>query len=84
MALFGRVAETYRDKGNEMEQDVRLNDRVTYQDMANPRREGTVTEIKTSRWGTEYRVTWDKADDGFTWTDLRQPGWTHTWHEHPV
>ncbi len=47
--------------------------RVSYEDMANPRGYGWVMEALESRWGIEYLV---RFDDG-TWvtSDLRQRGW---------
>jgi hypothetical protein len=56
--------------------DVELGDRVEYEDMANPRRAGEVTGITRTKWGTQYQVRWDD-DRSYTWTDLRQSGWTH-------
>ena len=53
-----------------------IGDRVSYSDMANPLREGTVTEVKSSVWGTDYCVTWDDAEDGVCWSDLQQAGWS--------
>ncbi len=50
--------------------------RVAYEDMANPRRVGTITDREDE---LGWRVVWDdKADDeceGETWSDLRQHGW---------
>lgn len=47
--------------------------RVSYEDMANPRRYGTVVECLESVWGVEWRVRWDDGDE--TVSDLRQRGW---------
>lgn len=44
---------------------------VSYEDMANPRRVGTVVEHRAG----EFRVMWDDEDGGETWSDLRQAGW---------
>lgn len=60
-----------------------VGDRVSYEDMANPLRVGTVTEINVSVWGTDYRVEWDAefqqatafGPDAGTVSDLRQHGW---------
>ena len=69
---------------------VEVGTRVSYEDMANPRREGRVVEIlehggRTTQsglplpGGTEYRVVWDDPEDadryGPTISDLRQHGW---------
>jgi hypothetical protein len=43
--------------------------RVSYEDMANPRREGTIV----GRVGSEYRVRFDDGEE--TVSDLRQHGW---------
>lgn len=48
-------------------------DRVAYEDMANPRREGIINAMLTTRWGTEFEVCWD--DGGGAVSDLRQNGW---------
>jgi hypothetical protein len=48
--------------------------RVAYEDMANPRREGVIGTVLTDRWGTQYHVIWDDGED--TTSDLRQHGWT--------
>lgn len=49
--------------------DAKVDMRVSYEDMANPRREGTIVQ----RVGDEFRICWD---DG-TWSisDCRQSGW---------
>lgn len=50
--------------------------RVSYGDVANPRRVGTVIDTDTSAWGTQYVVRWDHAPEGpHSWSDLRQAGW---------
>jgi hypothetical protein len=41
--------------------------------MANPRQVGTLTEIRTTEWGTDYAITFDDGDA--IWSDLRQNGW---------
>jgi hypothetical protein len=66
--------------------DAKVNDRVAYEDMANPYQEGTVAEVVTSEWGTQYRVRFDAVESKFgpeyglaereTVSDLRQYGWT--------
>lgn len=60
-------------------QTVEVGTRVSYEDAANPRRVGAVTEIDESRWGTNYHVEWDEQHrfDGVagTYADLRQHGW---------
>lgn len=45
--------------------------RVSYEDMRNSWRIGTVVESR----GGEFRVMWDDEEGGETWSDLRQPGW---------
>jgi hypothetical protein len=50
-----------------------LRDRVSYEDMANPRREGYVTGVDDRGWGVQYRVRFD--DGEVTYSDLRQRGW---------
>jgi hypothetical protein len=44
---------------------------VQYQDVANLLRVGTVVEHIAG----EFRVCWDDAEGGETWSDLRQCGW---------
>lgn len=68
-----------------VEVEPRLGDRVSYEDMGNPRREGFVIEEIESPYGTEFRVEWDLEDtwspmpDGpplyGTISDMRQRGW---------
>lgn len=50
---------------------VNVGTRVSYEDMANPRKEGTVEAVLPSG---EYRVQWDEGA-GETTSDLRQYGW---------
>ena len=63
---------------------IQVGTKVSYEDMANPRRVGTVAAI--TRWGScqgveqvgvggsvEYRVEWDEG--GSDYSDLRQRGW---------
>jgi hypothetical protein len=59
-AALAEIVGTYQA------QDVR----VSYEDMANPRRYGVVVEHRAG----EFRIVWD-GDDGETWSDLRQAGW---------
>lgn len=53
--------------------------RVSYDDVANPRRTGTVVAVNPSRWGTDYTVRWDEPvyETGATESrsDLAQYGW---------
>ena len=61
--------------------------RVSYEDMANPRRTGTVTAVNESRWGMDYTVVWDEpytieAEGSYpevtvreSRSDLAQYGW---------
>jgi hypothetical protein len=56
-----------------IEQTIRKGQRVSYMDMSNPRRFGTVTGIRISEWGTQYIVSWD--DGGEDKSDMRQRGW---------
>ena len=50
--------------------------RVSYEDVCNPRKPGTVIDTDTGAWGTQYVVQWDDAPEGpHQWTDLRQSGW---------
>lgn len=56
--------------------EIKTGDRVTYEDMANPRRVGTVTTQDKD----EYRVEWAERgetwlDPGYAWSTLRQYGW---------
>lgn len=52
---------------------AQLNDRVVYEDIANPRRIGTVVAVPTALT-SDYTILWD--DDGSCSTsDLRQRGW---------
>ena len=44
---------------------------LSYEDMANPFRVGTVVEHRAG----EFRIVWDDEDGGETWSDLRQAGW---------
>lgn len=66
---------------------VRVGSRVSYEDMANPRRDGIVEEViqhggvtpsglPLPRF-TEYRVRWDEPRDGVeeVTSDLLQHGW---------
>lgn len=53
--------------------ELRTGTRVSYEDMANPLREGTVAEILESLWGTQYRVAFDDGTE--TTSDCRQRGW---------
>lgn len=46
---------------------------VSYSDAANPRRVGTVEDVKVDQWGTHYGVRW--ADGELDYADLRQYGW---------
>jgi hypothetical protein len=75
------------DERNEMttttSRAYEIGDRVSYEDMANPRRTGTVVEIVERGGetpsglplptGTDYRVRFDDRDE--TVSDLRQAGW---------
>lgn len=71
----GKVMETTK---------IQVGTRVSYEDMANPRRSGTIAGI--TRWGhsqgveqvgiggqAEYRIEWD--DGASDYSDLRQGGW---------
>lgn len=51
-----------------------VNDRVAYEDMANPRKAGRVTKVAHGEWGDQYHVEFD--DGTGTVSDLRQHGWT--------
>lgn len=65
----------------------RLGARVSYEDMANPLRVGTVNGRRVTRWGTDWLVTWDAPEPGDhrrSWTDLRQHGWREVDQERPV
>jgi hypothetical protein len=64
--------------------EAKEGDRVAYEDMANPRREGTVVEVVSGYFGThrEYRVRWDEPwtdeagqEVAGTISDCRQYGW---------
>ena len=57
-----------------------IGDRVSYEDMANPKAVGTVTASHESRWGTDYTVTWDDPSrgdlaDGTSRCTFAQHGW---------
>lgn len=56
-----------------IETSVKVGDRVSYDDMANPRRVGTVI----AQVGNEWRVLWDDeaGTRSHTVSDLRQHGW---------
>ena len=70
---------------------VQVGDRVSYEDMANPRRVGIVAEVIDSKWGRQYVVAWEpeyqfpfQGSPSFpgagervtgTTSDLRQAGW---------
>lgn len=56
-----------------LETTFKVGNRVSYEDMANPRRCGRITERIHSRWGTEWRVVWDDGTE--TVSDLKQAGW---------
>lgn len=57
-------------------EDRKVGARVSYEDVANPRKIGTVVETLPSAWGTQYGVHWDDAADGvLDYSDLRQAGW---------
>lgn len=47
---------------------------VGYEDMANPFRRGVVTEVRETRWGVDFEVTWE--DGKKSYSDLRQCGWS--------
>lgn len=52
---------------------VEIGQRVSYEDMANPRKVGTVVDVHVG-WGrSEFRVLFDDRED--TTSDLRQAGW---------
>jgi len=58
-------------------ESLKVGDRVVYEDMANqPGRPGTITEIVTSVWGTQFRVARDDGTE--TVSDCRQNGWNFT------
>lgn len=54
---------------------ARVGQRVSYEDMANPRREGVVTEALRDG---EYAISWDDGTE--TISDCRQHGWTAVPH----
>jgi hypothetical protein len=51
----------------------KVGERVYYEDMANPRRDGSVTHIEQTRWGIEYTVAMN--DGEYVHSDMRQAGW---------
>ena len=53
-------------------QTTEVGTRVGYEDMANPRRYGTVT-AGLNPGGRNYGITWD--DGTIDYSDLRQSGW---------
>ena len=53
--------------------DVTAGSRVSYEDMANPRRYGTVVGVDYTTWGRQLAIRWDDGDH--TTTDGRQAGW---------
>ena len=50
-----------------------IDTRISYEDMANPKREGTIAAIITTKWGTQYKVNFDDGTE--TISDCRQAGW---------
>lgn len=56
-----------------------IGDRVSYEDMANPRREGTIVQTMNTPFGVQYLVEWDdRVTESLVaqvWSDLRQHGW---------
>lgn len=46
---------------------------VSYEDMGNPLRFGEITEIRTTKYGTEFLVEW--ADGGSDYSTCTQRGW---------
>lgn len=51
---------------------ITIGTRVSYEDMANPLREGTVIEIALALGG-QYVIRWD--DGSIAMSDCRQHGW---------
>jgi hypothetical protein len=71
-------------------ENPKVGDRVSYEDMANPRQEGVVTEVvpvsaNGDHWESQYRVAFEASLSKFgdeyglpareTVSDLRQNGW---------
>jgi hypothetical protein len=52
---------------------VEVGTRVSYEDMANPRREGVISEILMD--GREFQVEWSEGSPSSCISDLRQYGW---------
>ena len=50
-------------------------DRVSYEDMANPRKEGTIvgTKLGTRFSSPQFQIRWDDGSED--WSDLLQHGW---------
>lgn len=46
---------------------------VSYEDMANPRRVGTIKEVRISRFCTEYLVAWEDGTE--SQSTCRGAGW---------
>ena len=55
-------------------QTIKIGTEVSYEDMANPLRNGQVSDIVTSQQGTQYEIIWE--DGTVDYSDLRQRGWT--------
>lgn len=51
--------------------------RVSYEDMANPRKAGEVVDVVRSAWGVQYAIRWDAhpAPAPLDYSDCRQSGW---------
>lgn len=53
--------------------ELRIGTEVSYEDMANPLRNGEITDIRTSDWGVQYEIRWE--DGSISFSDCRQAGW---------
>jgi hypothetical protein len=68
-----------------MPRDPQIGDRLSYEDMANPLREGKVVDCLDSEYGREFVVAFDEVHDPVTdeivsparvaTSDCRQHGW---------
>jgi hypothetical protein len=68
-----------------MNQAIEMGDRISYEDMGNPRSVGTVISSRQVMVGglpagLEFQVRWDAGSpwadiEPVSWSDLRQRGW---------
>jgi hypothetical protein len=68
------MSGTSEEPGGKYEIGIQVGTKVSYEDMANPRRNGKVCDVVTDQWGTQFKISWE--DGTFSISDLRQQGWT--------